>query len=281
MKKNCLDSLSIFVFLIIISLLSSCRPDPNNDVVVGEAKEEFGVEDQKNIGAFIDQVINNPDNGFEVLEETKFQEMYTHLNTMIQQITNTAVVQRREDFNWKVTVLKDDDEVNAFILPGGHLYIYSGLLKFLQGEHELVGVIAHEVAYADSDALIELLQIEFGSKKLSKILSNDDAEVIALDIANEMRGVTFGNQDVLDADMFCADIVCEFVWDGQGLLSVLKRGGEDVDREVINWLETRPTDDNRIKQLTNRVDSHLNGCGTPDSTFNKRYFEKIVDNLPE
>ncbi|MEM6965797.1 MAG: M48 family metalloprotease [Bacteroidota bacterium] len=281
MKNNYPNTLSILVFFVVISLFSSCRPDTANDVVVGQAKEEFDMEDQKQIGDFVAQVIEDPENGFEVLEKTKFHEMYHHLNTMIQQITNTAIVQRRDDFNWKVTILKDDNELNAFILPGGHLYIYSGLLKFLHGEHELVGVMAHEVAYADSDALIEMLRVEFGSKKLSKILSDDDAQSAALDIANGMKGVNFTNEDVMQADMFCADIVCEFVWDGQGLLSVLKRGGENVNRKTINWLEGKPADDSRIQQLTSRINNHLNGCGMPDSTFNKRYFEKVLEHLPE
>ena len=41
----------------------------------------------------------------------------------------------------------DSDEVNAFALPGGFLYVTSGLILAAQEEAELAGVMAHEVAH--------------------------------------------------------------------------------------------------------------------------------------
>ena len=41
----------------------------------------------------------------------------------------------------------DDDQVNAFALPGGYLYVNSGLILAAQTEAELAGVMAHEIAH--------------------------------------------------------------------------------------------------------------------------------------
>lgn len=41
----------------------------------------------------------------------------------------------------------DDDQVNAFALPGGYLYVNSGLILAAQSEAELAGVMAHEIAH--------------------------------------------------------------------------------------------------------------------------------------
>ena len=41
----------------------------------------------------------------------------------------------------------DSDEINAFALPGGFLYVSSGLLLAAQNEAELAGVMAHEIAH--------------------------------------------------------------------------------------------------------------------------------------
>ena len=41
----------------------------------------------------------------------------------------------------------DSDEINAFALPGGFLYVNSGLLLAAQEEAELAGVMAHEIAH--------------------------------------------------------------------------------------------------------------------------------------
>src|SRR5262249_33689259 len=41
----------------------------------------------------------------------------------------------------------DSNEVNAFALPGGFLYVYTALLKEADQEAELAGVLAHEIAH--------------------------------------------------------------------------------------------------------------------------------------
>lgn len=46
----------------------------------------------------------------------------------------------------RVKVLRTD-EINAFALPGGFLYINSGLIQKAENESELAGVLAHEIAH--------------------------------------------------------------------------------------------------------------------------------------
>ena len=51
-----------------------------------------------------------------------------------------------QDGDWTFGVL-DDDELNAFSLPGGYVYVSRGLLALLNTENELAGVMAHEVGH--------------------------------------------------------------------------------------------------------------------------------------
>lgn len=57
-----------------------------------------------------------------------------------------AKVTDRPDVVYQVKII-DDKEVNAFSLPGGYIYITKGLMTDVQSEHELAGVIAHEIAH--------------------------------------------------------------------------------------------------------------------------------------
>jgi len=256
----------------------SCRPDPGEDIVVGESKHEFSEDDQILIGQAITEIIKDPAYGFLLLDKVDYHEVYDHVNTLMDQITNTVMVDRREEFDWQVSILNNDEEANAFMVPGGHLYISTGLLKFLKGEHELVGVIAHEIAYADSDMLIDRMRDEFGSKDLSKILSNDaEREDILVGIASNMEDLFIVQDDIDTADAFATEIICEFLWDAEGLLSVLQRGSEDA--RPINWLQSKPTDDRRYFQLRNLIHDRGN-CGVPDSTFEDRYEDRIIKRLP-
>ena len=52
----------------------------------------------------------------------------------------------RPDVAWQFHVV-DDEEPNAFALPGGFVYVTRGLLTFLNSEDELAGVIGHEMAH--------------------------------------------------------------------------------------------------------------------------------------
>ena len=47
---------------------------------------------------------------------------------------------------WEVVVF-DDDQVNAFALPGGKIGVYTGLLKVAENQHQLAAVIGHEVGH--------------------------------------------------------------------------------------------------------------------------------------
>jgi predicted Zn-dependent protease len=49
------------------------------------------------------------------------------------------------DYDFKVLEGKD---VNAFSLPGGHIYVYEGLVNFIQSDDELAAVLGHEVSHA-------------------------------------------------------------------------------------------------------------------------------------
>ena len=48
-------------------------------------------------------------------------------------------------YHYKVLV---GDDVNAFSLPGGYVYVYEGLIKFIESDDELAGILAHETAHA-------------------------------------------------------------------------------------------------------------------------------------
>ncbi len=49
-------------------------------------------------------------------------------------------------FEWEQVVL-EEDQVNAFCLPGGKIVVLSGLMRIIQNDDQLATVIAHEVAH--------------------------------------------------------------------------------------------------------------------------------------
>jgi len=51
-------------------------------------------------------------------------------------------------FQWEVTVIKDDKTANAFALPGGKMAVYTGIFPMAKTEAGLAAVMGHEVVHA-------------------------------------------------------------------------------------------------------------------------------------
>jgi predicted Zn-dependent protease len=54
-----------------------------------------------------------------------------------------------KDFSWRIRIIANDSVLNAFCTPGGYIYFYTGILKYLESEDQLAGVMGHEMAHAE------------------------------------------------------------------------------------------------------------------------------------
>lgn len=73
----------------------------------------------------------------------KVPEVTADLAEMNQQQAPTAY----QDFQWDVSVIQSDD-ANAFVLPGGKIAVYTGLLPIAENQDALAVVMGHEIAHA-------------------------------------------------------------------------------------------------------------------------------------
>jgi beta-barrel assembly-enhancing protease len=73
------------------------------------------------------------------------QFLQDYVNRVGQRLAQQAE-SRSSGFQFQFTVL-NDAQVNAFALPGGPMFIYTGLLKLVGTEGELAGVMAHEMSH--------------------------------------------------------------------------------------------------------------------------------------
>ncbi len=68
------------------------------------------------------------------------------INEFVNRITQNLVLNSDAKVPFTVKVI-DSEEVNAFALPGGFLYVNRGLLEAADNEAEVAGVMAHEIAH--------------------------------------------------------------------------------------------------------------------------------------
>jgi len=74
----------------------------------------------------------------------------------------------------------DSPEVNAFAIPGGHVFIFTGLLQFMKSEAELATILGHEITHIDQRHCIEKFQYELTARKLGLEAVGQAAELARL-----------------------------------------------------------------------------------------------------
>jgi predicted Zn-dependent protease len=94
-------------------------------------------------------------------------------------ILSSPEIKKRNEFVWKFEIIDDDSTINAFCVPGGYVYVYTGILKFLDDEATLAGVIAHEIAHAEkrhsTRRIVSQLGVQLGVGYATELLLGKNA----------------------------------------------------------------------------------------------------------
>jgi predicted Zn-dependent protease len=69
--------------------------------------------------------------------------LYPKLQAMVDEIASATP---RPGIKYTVKIV-ENEQLNAFTIPGGVVYVYTGLLKKVESDDELAGVLAHEIAH--------------------------------------------------------------------------------------------------------------------------------------
>lgn len=84
----------------------------------------------------------------------RVQEQY------VSQVGTRVSAHAHRKLTWHFHLVRDPDFVNAFSLPGGQIFIGSGLLNQMQSEDEIAFVLGHEIEHVDHNHAVERVQIE-------------------------------------------------------------------------------------------------------------------------
>lgn len=76
-------------------------------------------------------------------------EVKAYVHGVVEKVLNSPEVKKRGVYPYQVEIIHDDKTINAFCTPGGYIYVYTGLLKFLDNEASLAGVLGHEIGHAE------------------------------------------------------------------------------------------------------------------------------------
>lgn len=107
----------------------------------------------------------------------------------------------RSRYTYRIHVI-DNPTINAFALPGGTIFIYRGMLDFVESDDELACVLGHEIAHAYRRHGLKRSQRNAGAQLLiSKLFKNQEDMQVLGQVANLFTSMSFSrkNEDESDA----------------------------------------------------------------------------------
>jgi predicted Zn-dependent protease len=127
--------LVLFIFALISLPILSCYKAP----VTGRSQFIIITQSQENemgLTAF-KEILKN--------EEISTNQSYNNSVTRVGQ--RIATVSDTQNYKWDFKVIEDDEQINAFALPGGKVAVYTGILPVAETDAGLATVMAHEIAH--------------------------------------------------------------------------------------------------------------------------------------
>ena len=150
----------------VVLLVPACDQDGNFNV--------FSIQDDIALGQQVSAEIESNRQQYPILPETgrngRNEQAYRYLRGITAKILNSGNVTYREEFPWQVKIIQDDKTLNAFCTPGGYIYVYTDLIKYLDTEDQLAGVMGHEIAHADKRHTTDNLTKAYGWQLLIDIV---------------------------------------------------------------------------------------------------------------
>jgi predicted Zn-dependent protease len=135
----------------------------------------------------------------------------------------------RRKLDYRFHYIPDPNLINAFALPGGHVFIGKGLIGLMKSEDELASVLGHEVEHIDNYHCVERVQLD------SRLRHIPLAELIELPVSLFQAG--YSKEQELEADRDGTYLAIQAGYSPQGAIHLFQAFGK-LHREYVLKAET-------------------------------------------
>ncbi len=172
---------------------------------------------------------NNPEEG---AAENRDVQNY------VQEVGARVARQAHRKLPYRFHYLPDIGLVNAFALPGGHVFIGKGMLSLMDSEDELASVLGHEIEHIDHYHCAERAQTEAALERLPL------GELVALPIAVFEAG--YSKDQELEADREGTLLAVQAGYSPNGAMRMF----ETLERLYGEVMHSSATPEEELNQVT-------------------------------
>ena len=181
---------------------------------------------------------------------------------IVEAAKRSKYAEMANQFQWEVTIIKDDKTANAFALPGGKMAVYTGIFPMAKTEAGLAAVMGHEVVHALArhgaermsqgqltNAGLQVIGAAAGAAGGGGMLGQ--ATMAALGVGAKVGVLLpFSRKHESEADYVGILLAADAGYDPRESIALWERMGQMSGRGApTEFLSTHPSHETRITQL--------------------------------
>ena len=168
--------------------------------------------------------------------------------------------------DWEFVVFDTNDK-NAFVLPGGKVGFYKGLLDYSDNDDQVAAVLGHEVGHVEGRHSNERMsqqtlgQVGLVATGLAATMSDLSAEQQQMVMMGASAGLTLGiilpfsRTHELEADKLGVDSMYNAGYDPREAVNLWVKMGQNSSGAPPEWMSTHPSPETRVRELTNYINA--------------------------
>ena len=161
-------------------------------------------------------------------------------------------------YRWQIRII-DDDEVNAFALPGGYVFINRGLLERSTDGYQVAGVLAHEFQHVLHRHGIKNMVRQIGLMIIVYAVVGNTGEIESFLVGNaaNLASMSFSRDQETEADLHGMELIYKAALEPTGLMRFMEMLSEEegLAGSIPTILSTHPASDDRAAELEALVKS--------------------------
>jgi predicted Zn-dependent protease len=231
--------------LIILMLAAGCGSSGGGGFNLISIEEEWALGNQ--LARDIEQQMT-------LVRDPAVNQYVTRLGQSI--VNQTAMAQ----LPWNFHVVQSD-EINAFAIPGGHVYVTTGLIKAADQASELAGVMAHEIAHGVERHATEQMTRSYGLNILAGMVLGQNPETYQQILAQVVGGgamASFSRDAERESDQLAVQWLPRIGFHPEGMATMfeeLLRNRQSAPNAVDKFFSTHPLTESRITDVRQQIRS--------------------------
>jgi beta-barrel assembly-enhancing protease len=245
------------------------------------AAELFISPEQENmLGAQIKLELEKGAEGMPPIRYLQDPELRGYILGLAEKVVALGRMQKPE-FSWKVEVIDDPTQVNAFATPGGYLYVFTGLLRAAENEAEVVGVMGHEVGHVLARHYAQRLVQTYTLQGLIAIALGENPNALAdLGASVLAQGylLSHSRDAETEADDYGARLASQAMFDPTGLATFFVKLEMEQGQvpSIFKYLSGHPPPGDREKHIREFITREKLTIGV----LNREKFQEMRSKLP-